>query len=192
MMIPAPTMVGVATHFGALGRLSATQAAAPEAPAALCTHLIHPPCSPHLHSCTSHLTSDRHADSRYACSPALPHHTLHAPLTPSAAATSSQRAWRCRARAHAQPHLTRPHPPRSHAHCASCAPSASLLTMPPRPCLVPVLLLTTLELHASPCCLTPPRARALAFVASSIARCGRHLVLTLRCLLLLLLLLLRI
>ena len=61
MMMPAPTMVGAATHFGALGRLSATQAAAPEAPAALCTHLTHPPCSPHLHSCTSHLTPVCHA-----------------------------------------------------------------------------------------------------------------------------------
>ena len=41
--MPAPTMVGAATHFGALGRLSATQAAVPEAPAALCTHPTHLP-----------------------------------------------------------------------------------------------------------------------------------------------------
>ena len=41
MMMPAPTMVGAATHFGALGRLSATQAMAPEAPAALsCLTLV--------------------------------------------------------------------------------------------------------------------------------------------------------
>ena len=75
MMIPAPTLVGAATHFGALGRLSATQAAALEAPAALCTHPIHPPCSPHLHSCTSHLTPDRHADCslRLLACPATPH-----------------------------------------------------------------------------------------------------------------------
>eukprot|EP01047_Picozoa_sp_COSAG01_P084551 COSAG01_NODE_18198_length_1094_cov_0.873367_1_plen_198_part_10 len=75
MIIPTPTMVGVATHFGALGRLSATQAAALEAPAALCTHPTHPPCSPHLHSCTSHLTPDRHADCplRLLACPATPH-----------------------------------------------------------------------------------------------------------------------
>jgi hypothetical protein len=128
--------------------------------------------------------------ARCACSPALLHHTPHAPLTPSAAATSSQRAWRFRACAHAQPHPTRPHPPRSHAHCASCARSASLPTMPPRSCLVPVPLPAALEPCASLCHLTPLCARALPSAAPSIARCGRHLVLALRCLLLLLLLLL--
>ena len=75
MTMFAPTMVGAATHFGALGRLSATQAAVPEAPAALCTHPTHPPCSLRPRSCTSHLTPARHANCplRLLARPAASH-----------------------------------------------------------------------------------------------------------------------
>ena len=114
MMMPAPTMVGAATHFGALGRLSATQAAVPEAPAALCTHPTHSPCPPHLHSCTSHLTPPRRA-LRLLARPAAPH-----AARPTNPVSRSDFVAARMTLSHMCPRLATSHPPSRAAFMRAC------------------------------------------------------------------------
>ena len=153
MMMPAPTMVGAATHFGALGRLSATQAAVPEAPAALCTHPTHSPCPPHLHSCTSHLTPARRA-LRLLARPAAPH-----AARPTNPVSRSDFVAARMTLSHMCPRLATSHPPSRAAFmralcalrtaCQRCLP-APPTPHPTRPCLCPRSRLT-LVLDRSRC-----------------------------------------